>query len=85
MIHNSAPGRNYEYCLHQPRELEIIMTLAGVTRITDKLDKQVTEIRQQDTSKARNNISFKQTLLFCFASHFTFFLLVLFLNTNTKE
>jgi hypothetical protein len=48
MIHNSAPGRNNEYCLDQPWELRI-MTLPGVTCITNELDKQVREIKKQST------------------------------------
>jgi len=49
MIHNSAPGRNYEYCLDQPWEIGIIMTLPGVNRITNKPDKQFREIKEQNT------------------------------------
>jgi hypothetical protein len=72
MIHNSAPGRNYEYCLDQPCELGIIVTLPGVTCVTNKLDKQVREIKKHDTYRAMKDISFKQTL-FCSASQLTFF------------
>jgi hypothetical protein len=50
------------------------MTLPGVT---------CREIKKQIPLKARDDISFKQTLLVLFC--LPFFFLVLFLNINTKE
>jgi hypothetical protein len=77
MIHNSAPGRNYEYCLYQTWEPGIMTTLPAVTCITNLTNR---------SGRLKSKILKKPGTISHSSRHYyfvlppTFFLLVLFLN-----